>query len=333
MPPTALITGVTGQDGAYLSRLLAEKDYRIFGLVPRSGRYPFGNLDYLGVTDRVEFIEGDLTDEASLFRAVGVVRPDEVYNLAALSSVGGSWDRPRLATEVNALGPLTLLEAVRQLAPNARFFQASSSTMFGDGGDEAAQSEQTPPHPRSPYAVAKLHAHGLVSLYRETHGLFCVSGILFNHESPIRGPEFVTRKIAINVARIKLGLVDRFELANLDGRRDWGFAGDYVRGVNRMLQQDTPNDYVLATGKTHSVADFVDAAFRHVGIADWRDRVQVAPADSRPIDRVVAPGDPRHAQSELGWRPSVGFDGLVAMMVDADIERLEHEPAVAVVRR
>lgn len=325
MQKTALITGVTGQDGAYLSRLLAEQDYRIFGLVRRSTRYPFGNLDYLGVTDRVEFIEGDLTDEASLIRAIHSIRPDEVYNLAAQSFVGTSWDQPAITTEVNALGPLKLLEAIKRFAPRARFYQASTSEMFGNSQQGGLQTEDTPFHPRSPYAISKLYAYWIVNNYRESYRMYCVNGILFNHESPIRGPEFVTRKITVNVAKIKLGRIDRFGLGNLDGRRDWGFAGDYVQAMHLMLQQDEPDNYLLGTGRPHSVREFVDAAFRHVGITDWKDHVYIDPAYKRPAELYALHDSPQRAARKLGWRPTVDFDELVAMMVDADLERVKRE--------
>jgi len=320
---SALITGVTGQDGAYLCELLAEKGYRIFGLVPRSTRYAFGNLDYLGVTDQVDFIEGDMTDEASLIRAVRRTRPDEVYNLAAQSFVATSWEQPVLTTEVNALGPLKLLEAIKDFAPRARFYQASTSEMFGNSHDDGLQTEQTPFHPRSPYAIAKLYAYWIANNYRESYGMFCVNGILFNHESPIRGPEFVTRKITVNVAKIKLGMAERFGLGNLDGRRDWGFAGDYVRAMHLMLQQDEPDNYLLATGTPHSVRDFVNAAFRHVGIDDWQQHVYIDPAFKRPAEVHALHGSPSRAAEKLDWKPSVTFEQLVAMMVDADLARLK----------
>jgi len=319
---TALITGVTGQDGSYLSQLLAEKGYRIFGLVPRSTRYAFSNLDYLGVTDQVDFIEGDMTDEASLIRAVRRVRPDEIYNLAAQSFVGTSWEQPLVTAEIDALGPLKLLEAMKDFAPRARFYQASTSEMFGNSHDAGLQSEDTPFHPRSPYAIAKLYAHWIVNNYRESYGLYCVNGILFNHESPIRGPEFVTRKISINVAKIKLGMLDRFGLGNLDSRRDWGFAGDYVRAMYLMLQQDEPDNYLLATGEPHSVGEFVETAFRHVGISDWEDHVYIDPAFKRPAELHALHGQPKRAATKLNWKPTVGFQQLVEMMVDADLDRL-----------
>jgi len=327
MRKRALVTGITGQDGAYLARLLAEKDYDIYGLLARRTSYQFDNLDYLGVTDRVDFIEGDLTDEASLIRAVRRVRPDEVYNLAAQSFVGTSWDQPVITAEVDAIGVLKLLEAVKEHAPRARFYQASTSEMFGNSHSEGLQTEETPFHPRSPYAIAKLYAYWIVTNYRESYGLYCANGILFNHESPIRGREFVTRKISIAVAKIKLGLLDRFGLGALDSRRDWGFAGDYVRAMHLMLQQDRPDNYLLATGEPHSVREFVDAAFRQIGITDWSRHVYVDPALKRPAELVALHGHPSRTAERLGWKPEVSFEELVSMMVEADIARLERDPA------
>jgi GDPmannose 4,6-dehydratase len=273
MKRTALITGITGQDGTYLSRLLLEKGYTVYGLLPRSTRYAFANLDYLGVTEDVDFVDGDLADEASLINAVRRTRPDEVYNLAAQSFVGASWDQPIWTTDVNACGTLRLLEAVRNFAPTAKFYQASTSEMFGNCHENGIQTEETPMHPLSPYAIAKLYAYWIVNNYSKSYGMFCVNGILFNHESPIRGKEFVTRKISHSVASIRLGLSEKFGLGNLDSRRDWGFAGDYVEAMFQIVHHDTPENFIISTGKTHSVRDFVDMAFRHVGITDWRKRL------------------------------------------------------------
>ncbi len=323
MKKVALITGVTGQDGAYLSQLLAEKDYTIYGLLPRSTRYPFANLDYLGVTDRVDYIEGDMADEASLLRAVQRCRPDEVYNLAAQSFVGTSWDQPVVTTEINALGVLKLLEAVRLFAPKARFYQASTSEMFGNSHINGEQTEQTPFEPRSPYAISKLFAYWIVNNYRESYGMFCANGILFNHESPIRGAEFVTRKISLAVARIKRGQQERVGLGNLDSKRDWGFAGDYVRAMHLMLQQPGPDNYIVSTGETHSIRDFLDVAFRRVGIEDWGPHVYIDPAYKRPAELFTLQGRSAKAQDVLGWRPEVSFEELVHRMVDADVARLE----------
>lgn len=321
--PTALVTGVTGQDGAYLAQLLLEKGYRVYGIMQRSTRYAFQNLDYLGVTDAIDYIEADLTDEASLIRAVQRTRPDEVYNLAAQSFVGVSWDQPILTAEVDAMGVLKLLEAVRHHSPKARFYQASTSEMFGNANRAGIQTEKTPFHPRSPYAISKLFAYWITVNYRESYGMFCVNGILFNHESPIRGPEFVTRKISIGVARIKAGLQDRIGLGNLDSKRDWGFAGDYVDAMYRMLQAKEPDNYLVSTGQTHSIRDFLDIAFRHVGIRNWKDLVYIDPRFKRPAELHTLQGRSTKALRKLKWKPKVEFDALVKMMVDADLERIE----------
>ena len=325
MRKTALITGVTGQDGAYLVKNLAERDYTIYGLVQHSTRYPFANLDYLGVTDQVDYLDGDLTDEASLIRAIQLVRPQEVYNLAAQSFVGISWSQPSLSCEVNGLGVLKLLEAVRQIVPTTRFYQASTSEMFGNSNRAGLQTENTPFHPRSPYAIAKLYAYWIVNNYRESYGMFCVNGILFNHESPIRGPEFVTRKISMGVAAIKFGLQDRIGLGNLESRRDWGFAGDYVEAMRRMLQHGKPDNYIVSTGETHSVREFLQTAFAHAGIKKWKDYVYLDPAFKRPAELFNLQGRSSKAARALKWKPAVKFDELVRTMVDADLERLEQK--------
>ncbi|MBI3945556.1 MAG: GDP-mannose 4,6-dehydratase [Armatimonadetes bacterium] len=327
MRRVALVTGVTGQDGAYLSKLLLEKDYTVYGLVRRSTRYALANLDYLGVTSDLDLIEGDLGDEASLINVVRRTHPNEVYNLAAQSFVGSSWDQPILTTDVDAMGTLRLLEAVRHFAPQARFYQASTSEMFGNSHENGLQTEETPFHPRSPYAIAKLYAYWIVNNYRDSYGMFCVNGILFNHESPIRGPEFVTRKISRSVAQIKLGLSQRLGLGNLHSRRDWGFAGDYVEAMRLMLQQDAPENFIISTGETHSVRDFVQAAFEHVGIPDWEARVYIDPAFRRPAELFCLQGSSRKAREKLGWQPRVRFRELVAMMVDADLQRLRQGAA------
>jgi len=322
MKKTAFVTGVTGQDGAYLAKLLLEKDYTVYGFVQRSTRYAFANLDYLGVTDGVDCVEGDMTDEASLTKAIRLAHPHEVYNLAAQSFVGSSWDQPVLTTEVNATGVVKLLEAVRNFAPSARFYQASTSEMFGNSHRGGLQTENTPFCPRSPYAIAKLYSYWIVNNYRESYGMFCANGILFNHESPIRGKEFVTRKISDGVARIKLGLLDRIGLGNLDSKRDWGFAGDYVEAMWLMLQQDEPDNYIVSTGETHSIRDFLDAAFRHAGIPKWRRHVYIDPSFKRPAELFTLQGKSTKARRKLGWKPKVRFDELVKMMVNADLERL-----------
>jgi GDPmannose 4,6-dehydratase len=326
MKKTAFITGVTGQDGAYLAKLLLEKEYKVYGLISRSTRYAFENLDYLGITSDVDFIDGDLCDEASLIHTIRRTHPDEVYNLAAQSFVGASWDQPMLTTDVNALGTLRLLEAVRCFAPRAKFYQASTSEMFGNSNEDGLQREETPMHPRSPYAIAKLYAYWIVNNYRASYGMFCTNGILFNHESPIRGKEFVTRKITYNVAKIKLGLSERFGLGNLDSKRDWGFAGDYVDAMRLILQQEEPDNFIVSTGETHSIREFLEAAFGHVGISDWEGHIFIDPRFKRPAELHTLQGTSAKAQTTLGWKPKVSFEQLVHMMVDADLARLEADP-------
>ncbi len=316
--PRALITGVTGQDGSYLAEFLLAKGYEVVGVVRRTSHHSFERLEHL--LDRIEIVTADLLDQHSLTIAVREVQPDEVYNLAAQSYVPTSFSQPVLTGEFTALGVTRILEALRLARPEARFYQASSSEMFGKV-TESPQHEGTPFHPRSPYGVAKVYGHWITVNYRESYGLYAVSGILFNHESPRRGMEFVTRKVSDGAARIALGLADSLALGNLDARRDWGYAGDYVEAMWRMLQQPSPQDYVVGTGHTHSVRQLVETAFAHAGL-DWRDHVVTDPSYLRPaeVDRLVA--DPRRAKSELGWEPKVGFRELVQMMVDADLERL-----------
>jgi GDPmannose 4,6-dehydratase len=314
----ALITGITGQDGSYLADLLLDEGYEVFGMVRRASTENFERISHLG--DRITLVQGDLLDQLSLDAVLRTAEPHEVYNLAAQSFVPTSWRQPVLTSEFTAIGVTRVLEAVRSVDPSIRFYQASSSEMFGKVR-EVPQTELTPFYPRSPYGVAKAYGHFITINYRESYGLFAVSGILFNHESPRRGLEFVTRKISDGVARIKLGLADELRLGNLDAKRDWGFAGDYVRAMWLMLQQDEPGDYVISTGAEHSVQDFVDAAFTHVGI-DPAEHVVVDQEFIRPaeVDRLI--GDPTKAQKELGWEPKVSFQELVQMMVDADLERL-----------
>lgn len=315
----ALITGITGQDGSYLAELLLDKDYEVHGMVRRASVERFDRIEHF--KDKIELVQGDLTDQSSLDQAVKEIEPDEVYNLAAQSFVPTSWNQPTLTGEVTGLGATRLLEAVRKFKPGARYYQASSSEMFGKVL-EVPQTERTPFYPRSPYGVAKVYAHYITVNYRESYDLFACSGILFNHESPRRGLEFVTRKITKGVARIKLGLADELRLGNLDSKRDWGYAGDYVDAMWRMLQADKPDDYVVATGETHSVREFVDIAFGHVGL-DYEKYVKVDPRFFRPAEVDLLVGDPAKARTELGWEPKVGFEDLVKMMVDSDIEELE----------
>jgi GDPmannose 4,6-dehydratase len=319
--PTALITGVTGQDGSYLAEFLLEKDYRVVGMVRRTSSDPLERIAH--VLEDVEIVPGDLHDQWSLIDLLQTYQPDEVYNLGAQSYVPTSWNQPVLTAEVTALGVTRMLEAIRTFRPDLRFYQASSSEIFGKVR-EVPQSETTPLHPRSPYGVAKAYGHWITVNYRESYDLFACSGILFNHESPRRGLEFVTRKVSYNVARIKQGLQENLGLGNLDPSRDWGFAGDYVEAMWQMLQQDEPDDYVIATGHTHSVREMVGIAFDHVGL-DYRDHVKTDETMLRPaeVDHLV--GDPSKAREAFGWEPKVGFRELIEMMVDADMELVERE--------
>ena len=323
MAKRALITGITGQDGSYLAELLLEKAYEVHGMVRRSSTENFDRIQHL--TDRVSLVQADLLDPSSLVEALEEAQPDEVYNLGAQSFVPTSWRQPVLTAEFTAVGVTRLLEAVRRVNPDIRFYQASSSEMFGKVR-EVPQSETTPFYPRSPYGVAKAYGHFITVNYRESYGLFAVSGILFNHESPRRGLEFVTRKISDGVARIKLGLADELRLGNLDAKRDWGFAGDYVEAMWLMLQPDEPHDYVIATGEEHSVQEFVDIAFSHAGL-DPAQHVKTDPEFLRPaeVDHLV--GDASKAREQLDWEPRVSFRELVEMMVDADLERLSRTEA------
>lgn len=316
--PTALITGITGQDGSYLAELLLAKGYRVFGVVRRSSTTPYERIAH--IVDKIEFVSADLLDQHSLVDAMEAAKPDEIYNLAAQSFVQTSWTQPVLTGEFTALGVTRMLEAMRKAAPMARFYQASSSEQFGKVV-AVPQDETTPFYPRSPYGVAKAYGHWITVNYRESFGVFAVSGILFNHESPRRGLEFVTRKITDGVARIHLGLAKELRLGNLDARRDWGFAGDYVEAMWLMLQQPEPSDFVVGTGVTSSVADFCDLAFKVVG-KNYRDYVKRDERFFRPaeVDHLVA--DPSRARTQLGWKPKVSLDQLVAMMVEADLQRL-----------
>jgi GDPmannose 4,6-dehydratase len=316
--PKALITGVTGQDGSYLAELLLSKGYEVVGVVRRTSHHSYERIEHL--LDRIEVVAADLLDQHSLTVVLQDTQPDEVYNLAAQSYVPTSWTQPVLTGEFTALGVTRILEAIRLVSPAARFYQASSSEMFGRV-TETPQRETTSFYPRSPYGVAKVYGHWITVNYRESYNLYAVSGILFNHESPRRGIEFVTRKVTDAVARIKLGRARELRLGNLDARRDWGFAGDYVDAMWRMLQQPTPRDYVIGTGQAHSVRELVEAAFGHVGLT-WQDYVVTDPKFMRPAEVDVLLADPSKARKELGWTPKVGFRELVAMMVDADLERL-----------
>lgn len=317
MPKTALITGITGQDGSYLAEFLLAKGYRVVGLNRRTSTENVERISHL--IDRIEMLQGDLHDQNSLSHALRTAQPDEVYNLAAQSFVPASWSQPILTGDVTGLGVARMMEAIRIVNPKIRFYQASSSEMFGRV-QEVPQKETTPFYPRSPYGVAKMYGHWITVNYRESYNLYCVSGILFNHESPRRGLEFVTRKVTDGVARIVAGKSKELRMGNLDARRDWGFAGDYVRAMWLMLQQDTPDDYVIATGSTHSVKELVRAAFDHAEL-NWEKHVHIDPAFIRPAEVDLLIGDPAKAKAKLGWTPEVDFYRLVEMMLRADFVR------------
>src|SRR6266478_6192400 len=315
----ALITGITGQEGSYLAELLLDKGYDVFGLVRRSSVKKFDRIETL--VDDIELVEGDLTDQTSLDHIVQSVQPDEVYNMAAQSFVPVSWNQPVLTGDVTALGVIRILEALRKHRPQAKFLQASSSEMFGKVR-ETPQTERTAFYPRSPYGVAKVFGHYITVNYRESHGIFACSAVGFNHESPRRGLEFVTRKVTHQVAKIKCGLAKKLMMGNLDAKRDWGFAGDYARGMWMMLQQAEPEDYVLATGKTHSIRELLELAFGTVGL-DWQKHVEVDPKFLRPAEVDCLCGDATKAREKLGWKPEVSFEELIKMMVEADLEAVQ----------
>lgn len=317
--PNALVTGVTGQDGSYLAELLLQKGYKVYGIVRRSSTLNFERIAH--IQDSIELISADLLDVNSLINAVQVSNPDEVYNLAAQSFVPTSWSQPVLTGEFTALGVTRLLEAIRVVNPKIKFYQASTSEMFGKV-HEVPQRETTPFHPRSPYGVAKVYGHWITLNYRESYDLFACSGILFNHESPRRGLEFVTRKITYTAAKIKLGLEKEIRLGNLDSKRDWGFAGDYVEAMWLMLQQPNPDDYVIASGENHSVKEFCEQAFSRLGL-DWQEYVKVDPKFIRPAEVDILLGDPSKAKKALNWQPKTKFADLVGMMVDSDLEKLK----------
>lgn len=321
MSKKALITGITGQDGAYLAKLLLEKGYEVSGLIARRSTPTTWRLEYLGILDQVKLIDGDLTDISSIIRAINVSKPDEVYNLGAQSFVATSWEQPLLTADATGLGALNVLEAIRQVRPDARFYQASTSEMFGKI-QESIQSETTPFYPRSPYGVSKLFAHWMTINYRESFNIFGCSGILFNHESPLRGIEFVTRKVTDGVARIKHGLQDKLALGNIDAKRDWGFSGDYVEAMWMMLQQDAPDDYVVATGRTTTVRDMCRIAFDHVGL-NYEDYVVQDPRFYRPAEVDLLLGNPAKAKAKLGWEAKTSLEELITMMVDADMKRID----------
>jgi len=317
----ALITGITGQDGSYLAEFLLNKDYVVFGLVRRTSTVNFERIKH--IQDNIELISGDLLDQNSLMNAIKESNPDEIYNLASQSFVPTSWKQPVFTGEATALGVARVLEAIRAVNPKIKFYQASSSEMFGKAR-EVPQTEKTPFYPRSPYGVAKLYGHWITINYRESYNLFCCSGILFNHESPRRGLEFVTRKVTNAAAKIKLGLSNELRLGNLDAKRDWGFTGDYVRAMWLMLQQEKPDDYVISTGITHSVRDLVQIAFDYVNL-NWKDYVMVDPKFVRPAEVELLLGDSTKALKKLGWAPETSFEELIKMMIEADLERIEND--------
>lgn len=321
---TALITGITGQDGAYLAQLLLDKGYKVYGLLARRATITTWRLQYLGILDKVQLIEGDLTDVTSVIRAVEEAQPDEFYNLGAQSFVGTSWRQPQLTAQSTGVGALNCLEAIRIVNPKIKFYQASTSEMFGGMPEYPLQSEETPFHPRSPYGVAKLFAHWSTINYRESHNIFGCCGILFNHESPLRGIEFVTRKVTDAAARIKLGVQNDLHLGNIDAKRDWGFAGDYVVAMWLMLQQEQPDVYVVATGRTTTVRDMCKIAFEHVGL-DYEKYVVIDPKFYRPAEVDLLLGNPTKAKEKLGWQAKTSLEELINMMVDADLKRVEDE--------
>jgi GDPmannose 4,6-dehydratase len=323
MKRTAFVTGMTGQDGPYLAKLLVEKGYHVYGLVKRYSNPNLDNIKWLGIENDIELVTGDITDENNMNHLMQTLKPNEVYNLAAQSFVGASWDLNKLTTEVNSIGVLNLLNAIRIHNPNARFYQASTSEMFGNATELWQQNETTPFRPRSPYGVSKLYSHWMTINFRESYSLYTCSGILFNHESPLRGREFVTRKVTDGVARIKLGLEDSITLGNLDSKRDWGFAGDFVEAMWLMLQQPEARDYIIATGEQHSIGELCDVAFQHVGISNWQSLVKSDPRFKRPAELYSLCGDSAAARNTLGWKPQTDFATMIRDMVDADLTRLQ----------
>ena len=322
MKKTAFVTGMTGQDGPYLAKLLLEKDYKVYGLVKRYSNPNFDNMKFIGIENDIELVTGDVTDENSMNHILKTIKPNEFYNLAAQSFVGASWELNKLTTEVNSLGPLNILNAIKIHCPTTRYYQASTSEMYGNSNG-GKQDETTPFRPRSPYGVSKLYAYWITVNFRESYSLFAANGVLFNHESLLRGIEFVTRKVTDGVAKIKLGLKDKIVLGNLDAKRDWGFAGDFVEAMWRILQQDEPDDYVIATGVQYTIGELLEKSFAAVGITDWEKYVESDPRFKRPAELHSLCGDPTKAKEKLGWEPKTSFDEMIKMMVEADIERLQ----------
>ncbi len=326
MTKKALITGITGQDGSYLAEFLLSKGYEVYGMVRRTSTVRYERIQE--IQHRLRLVQGDMGDLSSLITAISAVEPDEVYNLAAQSFVPTSWNQPVFTGDITGLGVTRLLDAVRTVNPAIRFYQASSSEMFGKVR-EVPQRETTPFYPRSPYGVAKVYGHWITINYRESYDIFACSGILFNHESPRRGMEFVTRKVTYHAAKIKLGLEDEIRIGNLDSKRDWGYAGDYVEAMWLMLQQDEPEDYVIATGRTHSVERLLEVAFGHAGL-NWRDHAVQDPRFMRPAEVDLLVGDPSKAHAKLGWEPAVSFEELIGMMVESDLKKLRDNPDLVV---
>ena len=323
MGKRALITGVTGQDGSYLAEFLLSKDYEVYGMVRRTSTVRYERIQH--IQNQIHIVQGDMGDHASLITAISTIQPDEIYNLAAQSFVPTSWNQPVFTGDITGLGVTRILDAIRSVNPQIKYYQASSSEMFGEVR-EVPQNESTPFYPRSPYGVAKVYGHWITVNYRESYDLFTCSGILFNHESPRRGLEFVTRKVTHHVAMIKLELANEIRIGNLESQRDWGYAGDYVRAMWLMLQQNEPDDYVIATGKTHSVERLLEVAFGHVGL-NWRDYTVQDPQFMRPAEVDLLVGDATKANQELGWQPKVTFEELIGVMVDADLKKLRENPA------
>jgi GDPmannose 4,6-dehydratase len=326
MKKVAFVTGMTGQDGPYLAKLLLEKGYHVIGLVKRYSSPNLENIKFLGIENDIELITGDITDDNSMNHLIKTLRPNEFYNLAAQSFVGASWDLNKVTTEVNAVGPLNILNAIKQHSPSTKFYQASTSEMYGNGKGTIKQDENTPFHPRSPYGVAKLYAHWITINFRESYSLHASTGILFNHESPIRGIEFVTRKITDGIARIKLGLKNKIVLGNLEAKRDWGFAGDYVEAMWLMLQQPKGDDYVVATNRTHSVREFLEVIFDYAGLGDYRKYVEIDPRLFRPNEVPYLLGNPEKAKRVLKWEPKHDMISLAKMMNDSDYKREQSKP-------
>lgn len=320
MKKVAFVTGMTGQDGPYLAKHLLEQDYEVYGLVKRYSNPNLDNIKYLGIENDIELVTGDITDDCSMNHLIKTIKPREFYNLAAQSFVGSSWDLNKVTSEVNAIGPLNILNAIKLNSPETRFYQASTSEMFGNSNG-GLQNETTPFHPRSPYGVAKLYAYWITVNFRESYSLHASNGILFNHESPIRGKEFVTRKITDGVAKIKLGLADKIILGNLDAKRDWGYAGDFVEAMWLMLQQDEPDDYVIATGKQHSIRDVLNIAFDEVGIEDWEKYIETDPRFKRPAELHSLCGNMSKAQTNLNWTPKTSFADMIRTMTSEDLKR------------